>query len=444
MRYDGQARLKLPPIEAKVLVFTDLPDLEMRQVPAMRARSKALPENGHVNGRQQRSGEIAAIISRFDAGYYAHEYPDVDFQRLDPIMHFIEIGWYEGRNPNAFFDTVSYLLAYPDVEKANINPYYHYLAVGAAEGRRGASSVTPSIRARLLFGRTVADWVSRISPHVDRDFYRKQLRQPFPERTNLAAHYAFRGWREGKRPNPEFDPASVEREEVLNRYLVNPLLIQLEADEHGAASINAPTAEPFVARQSSIESAGEVVIESDAIADQGTDRPDNRRLACIEHRRVVHRIDGDVGSVGRRRECAAAAAAGRVHLAAGGATRLVPGAEGDRIADDAAEVRIRLEVQAGIAVGAQQQRRIVCDSPHRRPARPVVEAVEPAPVRGVRCGQRYAGHRPAVGVGDVVELAHRRSEVDEARNQRADSANRSAGVFILGRQHWRRSGIRDR
>lgn len=163
MRSDGQTRLKVPPFEATVLIFKDLPDLEKREARPARVRSKASVESGEVNGRHQRSGEIAAIISRFDAGYYLHEYPDVDFQRLDPLMHFMEIGWYEGRNPNAFFDTVSYLLTYPDVEKANINPYYHYLALGAAEGRQVASSVTPSIRARLLFGRPIADWVSRKS-----------------------------------------------------------------------------------------------------------------------------------------------------------------------------------------------------------------------------------------------------------------------------------------
>lgn len=276
MRSDGQTRLKAQPFEARVLVFTDLPDLEKHEVRPAPARSEPLPETARVSGRHQRSGEIAAIISRFDAGYYVREYPDIDFQRLDPIMHFMEVGWYEGRNPNAFFDTVSYLQAYPDVEKAGINPYYHYLAVGAAEGRQVASSVTPSIRARLLFGRPIADWVSRISPYVDLAFYRKQLRRPFPEATNLAAHYAFRGWREGKRPNPDFDPASVEREEVLNRYLVNPLLIQVEADEQGALNTGAPAEEVSAIGQSPIEDAAEATTESIAVAEQGFDRPDER------------------------------------------------------------------------------------------------------------------------------------------------------------------------
>ena len=92
MRSDGQTRLKVPPFEATVLIFKDLPDLEEHEARPACVRSEALVESGKVNGRYQRSREIAAIIRRFDAGYYLHEYPDVDFQRLDPIMHFVEIG----------------------------------------------------------------------------------------------------------------------------------------------------------------------------------------------------------------------------------------------------------------------------------------------------------------------------------------------------------------
>src|SRR4029079_10060414 len=67
--------------------------------------------------------------------------------------------------------------------------------------------------------------------------YAGQLRRPIPAGINLVAHYAFRGWREGKRPSPDFDPASVEREKVLNRYLVDPLLIRVEEHESGVTAI---------------------------------------------------------------------------------------------------------------------------------------------------------------------------------------------------------------
>src|ERR1700722_7376433 len=66
------------------------------------------------------------ISKRFDPEYYLREYPDIDPDETDPLRHFMEVGWFEGRNPNAFFDTVSYLLKYPDVDRAGINPYFHY------------------------------------------------------------------------------------------------------------------------------------------------------------------------------------------------------------------------------------------------------------------------------------------------------------------------------
>ncbi len=55
--------------------------------------------------------------------------------RIDPLGHYATLGWLEGRDPNAFFDTEGYLFAYPDVDAAGINPLEHFLYAGAAEGR---------------------------------------------------------------------------------------------------------------------------------------------------------------------------------------------------------------------------------------------------------------------------------------------------------------------
>jgi hypothetical protein len=226
-------------LDATVLVFRDQP-VQPVSLPTNAVRrpiARAIVHTpGHPNGDFQEIAEALSIARRFDPEYYKHEYPDIDFSKIEPMAHFLEIGWYEGRNPNAFFDTVSYLQNYPDIEKANVNPYCHYLAVGATEGRRTWSSVTPSTRARLLFGRPIVDWVARIAPHVDLEFYQKQFQKPAPAGVNLVAHYAFRGWREARRPNPQFDPATVDSHEVLKRYLVNPLLIQIESLERNWTS----------------------------------------------------------------------------------------------------------------------------------------------------------------------------------------------------------------
>ena len=51
----------------------------------------------------------------FDYVYYLNHNPDVAAARVDPFQHFQTLGWQEGRNPNALFDTSGYLATYTDV-----------------------------------------------------------------------------------------------------------------------------------------------------------------------------------------------------------------------------------------------------------------------------------------------------------------------------------------
>src|ERR1044071_5907065 len=71
----------------------------------------------------------------FDRAYYLLHNPDVQQAGIDPLTHFLDQGWQEGRNPSAVFDTNFYLTTYPDVRQARTNPLVHYLRFGQAEGR---------------------------------------------------------------------------------------------------------------------------------------------------------------------------------------------------------------------------------------------------------------------------------------------------------------------
>jgi hypothetical protein len=189
------------------------------------------------NGRAANPDQLAAaqklfeIGKHFDVDYYVGEYPDINLDPSQLLGHFCEVGWREGRNPNAFFDTVSYLLHNSDVARSNINPYYHYLKHGLIEGRIVTSSISPSIRSRLLFGDSICDWVARLRTYIDEEFYRQQLEDADATGFDLAAHFAYRGWREGKSPNPDFDvPTWLEEYPGATQFIVNPLLVQLEAE----------------------------------------------------------------------------------------------------------------------------------------------------------------------------------------------------------------------
>ena len=71
----------------------------------------------------------------FDTEYYLRLNPDVRNARVDPVVHYLDFGGAEGRNPSPKFDSNWYLNRYPDVKNAKINPLLHYLRYGRQEGR---------------------------------------------------------------------------------------------------------------------------------------------------------------------------------------------------------------------------------------------------------------------------------------------------------------------
>ncbi len=71
----------------------------------------------------------------FDAAYYLGHNADVRAAHIDPLLHYEQYGWMEGRDPSAGFSTTHYLAANPDVAAAHIDPLGHYAQWGQAEGR---------------------------------------------------------------------------------------------------------------------------------------------------------------------------------------------------------------------------------------------------------------------------------------------------------------------
>ncbi|ANI59154.1 MULTISPECIES: glycosyltransferase family 4 protein [unclassified Pseudomonas] len=71
----------------------------------------------------------------FDREWYLATNTDIAASGADPIAHYLEHGWKEGRNPSAFFDGAWYVVHNPDVAQADINPLLHYVRSGQSEGR---------------------------------------------------------------------------------------------------------------------------------------------------------------------------------------------------------------------------------------------------------------------------------------------------------------------
>ena len=88
------------------------------------------------NGLRARRNYAAVQRSGlFDADGYRRANPDIHEAGLDPLRHYLVLGWREGRRPGPAFDPDYYNYANPDLAKAGLNPLFHYVVYGRREGR---------------------------------------------------------------------------------------------------------------------------------------------------------------------------------------------------------------------------------------------------------------------------------------------------------------------
>jgi len=71
----------------------------------------------------------------FDSEWYANNYSDVKASTMEPAMHYLLYGAFEGRNPSNSFNTLNYIYSYPDIAESGMNPLVHYLKFGQFESR---------------------------------------------------------------------------------------------------------------------------------------------------------------------------------------------------------------------------------------------------------------------------------------------------------------------
>ncbi len=72
----------------------------------------------------------------FDKKWYLEHNPDVAHAKVEPAIHYLRFGGFEGRDPGPDFSSNYYLNVHEDVKKAGMNPLVHYLMFGKYEGRR--------------------------------------------------------------------------------------------------------------------------------------------------------------------------------------------------------------------------------------------------------------------------------------------------------------------
>src|SRR5579871_4730979 len=83
-------------------------------------------ESGRAEGRITRETskryayERTIIASAFDIEYYLTQLPELRNSTVDPIIHYLQKGWQELRDPSADFSTSYYLQAHPDVREQGV------------------------------------------------------------------------------------------------------------------------------------------------------------------------------------------------------------------------------------------------------------------------------------------------------------------------------------
>jgi GT2 family glycosyltransferase len=195
-----------------------------------------------TNFLQNRTPAYATTHPLFDPLYYLRCNPDVADAGLNPFIHFLIVGWREGRNPSAYFDVALYLDEQADVKRAGLNPLQHYIVTGSREGRRahacfdtayylsGAADVAAAGTEPLAHFAEYGDTEGRgCHPLFDPIFYCHGFGGTRPPERPFA-HFWETGVKQGRNPNPAFDvkyyaslypDSEHDRQNPFNYYLIH-------------------------------------------------------------------------------------------------------------------------------------------------------------------------------------------------------------------------------
>ncbi len=128
------------------------------------------PSHGHFGDFHAPPEVLALAATGFDAGFYLGANTDVAASGTDPLEHFLNMGWHEGRDPSMGFSLRDYLEMYPDVAASGENPLLHFLEKGKSQGRAPKRSL--GFRYDIIMGlrsmderlKDAARYASRVRP----------------------------------------------------------------------------------------------------------------------------------------------------------------------------------------------------------------------------------------------------------------------------------------
>ncbi|PYE82167.1 glycosyltransferase family 4 protein [Pseudoroseicyclus aestuarii] len=93
--------------------------------------------------------DLMAVRPFFDEAHYRAQLPELAGSPVDPLVHYMTIGWIEERDPSPEFSTRYYLRRNSDVREKGLNPFLHWCRSGRHEPHRQSRSAGAE-EARLL------------------------------------------------------------------------------------------------------------------------------------------------------------------------------------------------------------------------------------------------------------------------------------------------------
>lgn len=119
----------------------------------------------------------------FQENFYLSNNPEA-FR--DPVIHYLLVGGFQGKDPNPYFKSEWYLDTYPDVDESGLNPLLHYITCGGEEGR----STSPNFNSEVYVGNNTDVKEFGLTP---------------------LAHYLIHGLKEGRKIYPHVAEQEVEK-----------------------------------------------------------------------------------------------------------------------------------------------------------------------------------------------------------------------------------------
>ena len=187
--------------------------------------SAADPFQQFLAAAPQRSSadhQILQASGLFDPNFYALHSTDVMEAQMDPLDHFCEFGWREGRQPNFYFNLRWYVATNPEVERLSVNPLLHYLLAGEPAGRRPIVFFDPHWYRKSYgiapYSSPLAHYLAhrrsqRYSPHplFDPAWYIARSNSTVYPRRDPFSHFLIAGMYQDVSPSAAFDPGAWRR-----------------------------------------------------------------------------------------------------------------------------------------------------------------------------------------------------------------------------------------